>query len=417
MAAKISYFLALLIAFSVQKNLVSLLQDDFAIKLDPTYDKSKAVTDSGSKNFDDSVQGQTVINQMGFGWNLGNTFDAYDEKFLPNQGLNSEECWGNPKTTEAMIDGLVKIGFKTIRIPVTWHNHLVDDKYTVDPDWTKRVKTVVDTCLSKGLYVILNTHHDQADNGFSYGRGYYPNRNNREESEKFLLNIWSQIAQAFNNGYDHHLIFEPLNEPRLRGDSHEWWYAAGDGNCEEGIQIVNEFNSLVHTVIRTSGGNNAKRFILFTSCAAAYGYVVSNGFQIPDDSKYNSAKRVLVSVHMYTPYDFAMNPDMSKTQFNDAYRNELAQNIKTLHDKFVSQGIYVIVGEMGCINKNNLDQRINWAKYFVSEGRSQGLACIVWDNGNWDNSKSAEETFGLYHRSQGTWEPEELVKAYISAAN
>ena len=120
---------------------------------------------------------------------------------------------------------------------------------------------------------------------------------------------------------------------------------------------------------------------------------------------------------MYTPYDFAMNPDMSKTQFNDAYRNELAQNIRTLHDKFVSQGIYVIVGEMGCINKNNLDQRINWAKYFVSEARNQGLACIVWDNGNWDNKKSAEETFGLYHRSQGTWEPEELVKAYISAAN
>ena len=417
MAAKISYFLVLLIAFSVQKNLVSLLQDDFAIKLDPTYDKSKAVTDSGSKNFDDSVQGQTVINQMGFGWNLGNTFDAYDEKFLPNQGLDSEECWGNPKTTEAMIDGLVKIGFKSIRIPVTWHNHLIDNKYTVDPDWTKRVKAVVDTCLSKGLYVILNTHHDQADNGVSYGRGYYPNRNNREESEKFLLNIWSQITQAFNNGYDHKLIFEPLNEPRLRGDSHEWWYAAGDGNCEEGIQIVNEFNKLIHTVIRSSGGNNAKRFILFTSCAAAYGYVTSNGFQLPDDSKYNSAKRVLVSVHMYTPYDFAMNPDMSKTQFNDAYKNELAQNIKTLHDKFVSQGIYVIVGEMGCINKNNLDQRINWAKYFVSEGRKNGLSCIVWDNGNWDNSKSAEETFGLYHRSQGTWEPEELVKAYISAAN
>ena len=417
MAAKISYFLVLLIAFSVQKNLVSLLQDDFAIKLDPIYDKSKAVTDSGSKNFDDSVQGQTVINQMGFGWNLGNTFDAYDEKFLPNQGLDSEECWGNPKTTEAMIDGLVKIGFKSIRIPVTWHNHLVDDKYTVDPDWTKRVKTVVDICLSKGLYVILNTHHDQADNGVSYGHGYYPNRNNREESEKYLLNIWSQITQAFNNGYGHKLIFEPLNEPRLRGDTHEWWYAAGDGNCEEGIQIVNEFNRLIHTVIRTSGGNNAKRFILFTSCAASYGYVVSNGFQIPDDSKYNSAKRVLVSVHMYTPYDFAMNPDMSKTQFNDAYRNELAQNIRTLHDKFVSQGIYVIVGEMGCINKNNLDQRINWAKYFVSEARNQGLACIVWDNGNWDNKKSAEETFGLYHRSQGTWEPEELVKAYISAAN
>ena len=411
------YLILFILSFSIQKKLVTLLQDDFAIKLDPTYDQSKAIKDTGSSNFDNSIQGRTVIDQMGFGWNLGNTFDAYDEKFLPNQGLQSEECWGNPKTTEAMINGLVKKGFKSIRIPVTWHNHLIDNRYTLDPQWTSRVKSVVDMCISKGLYVILNTHHDQADNGVSYGKGYYPNRNNREESEKFLLNIWSQISLAFNNGYDHHLIFEPLNEPRLKGDSHEWWYAPGDGNCEEGIQVLNEYNQLIHTVIRTSGGNNAKRFILFTSCAAAYGYVVSNGFSIPDDNQYNpSNKRVLVSVHMYSPYDFAMNPDMSKNIFNDGYRNELEQNIRTLHDKFVSQGIYVIVGEMGVVNKNNLDQRINWAKYFVEEGRKQGLACVVWDNGYWGNGNSAEETFGLYHRNEGTWEPEQLVDAYISAS-
>ena len=133
----------------------------------------------------------------------------------------------------------------------------------------------------------------------------------------------------------------------MKGDTHEWWYAPEDGNCEEGIQVLNEYNKLIHIIIRTSGGNNAKRFILFTSCAAAYGYVTSNGFQLPDDSQYNSStKRILVSVHMYSPYDFAMNPDMSKTNFNDAYRNELEQNIRTLHDRFVSQGIYVIVGEI-----------------------------------------------------------------------
>ena len=414
MAIKKIYLLLLFLSFTAQKGFMSFLQDDYAINLDPIYDKTQAITDTGSKTFDDSIIGRSVIDQMGFGWNLGNTFDAYDEKFLPNQGLDSETCWGNPETTEAMINGLISKGFKSIRIPVTWHNHLVDNKYTIDPNWMRRVKTIVDICLNKGLWVILNTHHDQAGNGVSYGHGYYPNRNNREESERYLLNIWSQITQAFNNGYDHHLIFEPLNEPRLSGDTHEWWYAPGDGNCEEGIQIVNEFNRLIHTVIRTSGGNNAKRFILFTSCAAAYGYVTSNGFSIPDDSRYNNGnKRVLVSVHMYTPYDFAMNPDMSKTIFNDAYKNELAQNFRTLHDKFVNQGIYVIVGEMGCINKNNLDQRINWAKYFVEQGRKQGLASIVWDNGNWGKG---EETFGLYHRTQGTWEPDDLVKAYIEAS-
>ena len=163
MVLKKSYLLLFLISITIQKNLMSYLQDDYAIKLDPTYDKSKAVKDSGSKTFDDSVQGKNIIDQMHFGWNLGNTFDAYDDKYLPNQGLESEECWGNPKTTEAMIDGLVKKGFKSIRVPVSWHNHLIDNKYTVDPEWTSRVKTVVDMCLSKGLYVILNTHHDQAE--------------------------------------------------------------------------------------------------------------------------------------------------------------------------------------------------------------------------------------------------------------
>ena len=418
MVLKKAYLLLFLLSITIQKNLISFLQDDYAVKLDPTFDKSVAIKDSGNTRFDDSVQGRTIIDEMHFGWNLGNTFDAYDDKFLPDQGLSSEECWGNPKTTEAIIDGLIKKGFKTIRIPVSWHNHLVDKQYTINPEWTTRVKAVVDMCLSKGLYVILNTHHDQAENGVSYGQGYYPNRNNREESEKYLLNIWSQIALAFNNGYDHHLIFEPLNEPRLKGDSHEWWYAPGDGNCEDGIQTVNEFNSLIHTVIRTSGGNNAKRFILFTSCAAAFDYTTSSGFKIPDDSKYNSgSKKVLVSVHMYTPYDFAMNPDMSYTIFNDGCRNELDQKFRTLHDKFVSQGIYVIIGEMGVVNKNNLDERISWAKYFVEQARKQGCASIVWDNGYWGTEGgSPEETFGLYHRTQGTWEPDQLVDAYISAA-
>jgi len=79
----------------------------------------------------------------------------------------------------------------------------------------------------------------------------------------------------------------------LKGDTHEWWYAPEDGNCEEGIQVLNEYNKLIHIIIRNSGGNNAKRFILFTSCPASYGYVTSNWFQIPDDSQYNSsAKRI-----------------------------------------------------------------------------------------------------------------------------
>ena len=43
-----------------------------------------------------------------------------------------------------MFATIAKKGNKTIRIPVTWHIHLVDTKYTIDPDWMRGVKTVID---------------------------------------------------------------------------------------------------------------------------------------------------------------------------------------------------------------------------------------------------------------------------------
>ena len=72
----------------------------------------------------------------------------------------------------------------------------------------------------KGLYVIINTHHDQVGNTkgpIKYGSGYYPLWKDAAKSEKYLYNVWKQITLAFNNGYDHHLIFEGLNEPRIAG--------------------------------------------------------------------------------------------------------------------------------------------------------------------------------------------------------
>ena len=57
-----------------------------------------------------------------------------------------------------------------------------------------KVKTVVDWCIKHGLYVILNTHHDNAayveKSSIKYGTGYYPLKKDMLESEKFLYNLW-----------------------------------------------------------------------------------------------------------------------------------------------------------------------------------------------------------------------------------
>lgn len=387
----------------------------YAIDLNPVFNQNTAVKDTATVTFDNSIQASKVINQMGFGWNLGNSLDAYSGN--SNEGLSSETSWGNPETSEAMINALVSKGIKTIRIPVTWHNHLIDYQYTIDPNWMRRVKTVVDLCIRKGLFVILNIHHDQADYGVSYGKGYYPMSNQKGESEKFLLNVWTQICLAFNRGYDHHLIFEALNEPRLKGDPHEWWYQAGDYNCEECVNVINEYNQLIHYVIRKSGGNNQLRFLLFTSGAAAFSYVTSNGFYLPDDTPYNpKIRRMLVSVHMYTPYDFALNGDMGINSFTEQYKNELESNFQTLRNKFVKNGYYVVITEMGATDKKNNAQRIAWGKFFIERAKQLGMACVVWDNNIFNTNWDANEKFGLLHRSQLYWEPEEVINAYVSAA-
>ena len=383
-----------------------------------TYDTSKAVKDTSYKYFNTYLCAHDLLDNMGMGWNLGNSLDCAGDGFN-NEGLSSETSWGNTKTTQALINTVANKGFKTIRIPVSWHNHIVDYQYTIDPNWTTRVKEVVDWAIAKGLYVILNVHHDVAANSYvSYGQGYYPNKASQTESTKFLLNVWTQIALAFNNGYDEHLIFEALNEPRLRGNTYEWWYNAGNSDCEEANEVLNAYNKLILGVIRTSGGNNLKRFIMFTSQAASFGSITGSNFVIPDDTVYNSdtsLRRILISVHMYSPYNFAMDAYSGVTTCDSSCQSELDTYFNTLYNTFVLKGYRVVVGEMGAINKNNLSARVAWAKYFVTQARSKGLASVVWDNQYWGTG-SQGETFGLLHRDALYWEPEELVNALISAA-
>ena len=380
------------------------------------FDWSKIVQDQGYAWFDDNIRSPDLIAQMGFGWNLGNTLDAHNGNF--NEGLDSESSWGNPKVTNAMIDKLVYKGFKTIRLPVTWHNHIIDKKYTIDPAWMWRVKNVVDYCISKGLFVILNVHHDNADSTwFQPGAGYYPRWNNIDESKRFLANIWGQIARAFNNGYDHHLIFEALNEPRLIGDPNEWNYTPGDPSSEECVQVVNQLNYMIHWFIRDTGGNNLKRFILFTNGAAGFTYVTANGFYLPDDSKYNPTNtKILVSVHLYSPYDFALDPNMSVNSFTEAHANELEYLFQTLKKKYTDKGFHVVVTEMGATDKLNTEGRKWWGEFFVRRARELQMACVVWDNNRWNTNWDANEKLGLFHREKGTFESDDYVNTLINDA-
>lgn len=393
--------LILLIAIFISGSFLSCAASKSSI----TFDKKKALKDERKVSIKD-IPATELVKEMKTGWNLGNTLDA-----TGTTGLESETSWGQPETTKEMIDALAASGIKTIRIPISWHNH-IDKNYTIDPEWMARVRQIVDWAIEDDLYVIINSHHDNgtSDIFLKPGSGYYPNSKNYAESEKFLVNIWSQITLAFNNGYDEHLIFEIMNEPRLAGTEYEWWSDESKEVCIDAAKTLNKLNQTVLDVIRKSGGNNKIRLVSVPGLRAAPDASLSKLFEIPSDKVKN---HLAISVHMYSPYSFAMeNPGI--TEYTPDLRSQNAAVFKQLNDKFIQNGYPVIIGEYGATNKNNLEDRVKWFSDYIADTQKYGICCCLWDNGiAWVTNGDFSERYGYFNRTEKTWYFPEIIQAIL----
>lgn len=328
-----------------------------------------------------------AVSKMKIGWNLGNTLDTFD-----GEGLDTEIAWGNPKTTEKMILDIKEAGFDTIRIPVTWSKH-IDGDNNIDKDWLARVKEVVDYAYGNGMFVVLNSHHD--NELYKIGESAQ-SEEVKKESIETMKTLWTQIAAEFKD-YDEKLLFETLNEPRAVGSELEWM-----GGTSEEREVVYELNREIVSAIRASGGNNEKRFILVPSYAATSDISILKEMELPEDG------RIIVSIHAYAPYDFAMNID-GGTDFTQDDKKELDKLFKNIDKLFLKKGIPVIIGEFGVTNKGNIEDRCEWAGYYTALAESYNIPCMVWDNGY---NEVGAENYGLYDRQNGVWFSQELTDAY-----
>lgn len=344
------------------------------------------------------------VQDMKIGWNLGNTFDAIDCGGLSDE-LQYESCWSNAVTTKEMIDTLKEAGFQTIRIPVSWHNHLTsdadasvyvaDENHVISEAWMDRVQEVVDYAIEDGMYVILNIHHD---NSKEY---IYPSSEYLEQSKTYVTDIWRQIAERFKD-YDEHLIMESLNEPRLVGTANEWWLDPQKEECIDAVECINQLNLAFVDVVRSSGGKNAERYLMVPGYAASLDGAVNPHFSLPEDIAGNQHK-ILVSVHAYTPYDFALQApgENGSTDSFDVESTsstaEIDRLMDTLYDTFIQNGTGVVIGEFGARDKNgNTQARADFSAYYVEAARARGITCCVWDNNSFTGSG---ENFGLFRRT------------------
>ena len=321
---------------------------------------------------------EAILEDMGLGWNLGNSLDA-----TGGSGLDTETSWSNPKTTQALIDKVKSLGFNTVRVPVSWGKHVSGDNYTIDSAWLARVKEVVDYCYKNDMYVILNIHHDTKSSECASGAGYYPRSSAYSSSEKFVTSVWSQAAEYFKD-YDYHLIFETLNEPRLIGTGYEWWFNKWNipSEVKDAIDCINKLNQKAVDTIRNTGSNNRSRLIMCPGYDASIDGATVSGFKLPTDISGNK-NRIAVSVHAYSPYNFAMNIDTSNgatSTYSSSIKEELQNLFSTLKSNFRDRGIPVVIGEFGSTDKNNTAERVKWATDYTALAKKNNIPCVLWDN-------------------------------------
>lgn len=375
---------------------------------DVTIEIPEFTVESKDYETNDALQ---FVADMKIGWNLGNTLDASSDTNSANE-MSYESSWCGVKTTQEMITAVKEAGFNTIRVPVSWHNHVSGDDFTISEEWMNRVQEVVDYAYNQGMYVILNIHHDIME-GY-----YYPTKDQYETSAHYMECIWSQISEKFGD-YDEHLIFEGINEPRLKGTDYEWWLDMNNEQCQEAVDCINRLNQVFVDTVRATGGINEGRYLMVPGYCASPEFALIDQFTLPTDLETNLNK-IIVSVHAYTPYNFALQATTdsgSTSDFSITEQNgtaDIDSFMERLYTKYISNGTPVVIGEFGARNKDdNLQARTEYAAYYVAAAKARGITCLWWDNNAFTGTG---ENFGLFDRKTLTWKYPEIQQALIEYA-
>lgn len=342
---------------------------------------------------------------MGNGINLGNTLEACDNNvgIKTNAPLSYETYWGQPKTTQAMIDGMKAAGFDTIRIPVAWMTnatHLYEGDYTIDADYMDRVEEVVRYARKAGMYVIINDHWD----GGWYGMFGSESAETRALAMEAYKGMWQQIAERFRD-YSDYLIFESANE-ELGGrfDENSPLYCSDSVvtylTDDERYALTNEINQTFVDVVRATGGNNATRFLLIAGYSTDIDKTCDDRFQMPKDTV---DSKLMVSVHYYDPWSYCgASSAASATKWGTVSDYEYMDQQLAKMTKFTEAGYGVVIGEYGALPCSDglKDNTLAYHTAFLD-------ACTKYDLTNclWDCS-------GLYKRVSQTFADDDILAMY-----
>lgn len=337
-------------------------------------------TNAGS-DAPETTAAQDTVAAMQPGWNLGNSLDATGA---------DETSWGNPRITPELIDSVAAEGFNSIRIPVTWGHHQGGaPDYTIEQAYLDRVEEVVGYAVDAGLYVLLDVHHDSWE-----WLHQLPTQHDAVLAR--YTATWTQIAETFADAPPE-VLFESVNEPQFEGSSGE----------AQDIELLDELNTVFHTIVRGSGGGNADRVLVLPTIHTSAEQAPVDGLAATiaalDDPN------LAATVHYYGFWPFSVNI-AGYTRFNEEVQADLTGAFDRVHASFTAQGIPVIIGEYGLLgfdrSTDTIEQgeKLKFFEFFGSYARQQQLTTMLWDNGQHLGRTSFEWSDpSLFRQIQSSW--------------
>jgi endoglucanase len=250
------------------------------------------------------------------------------------------------------------------------------------------------------------------DNGWLSINKARASKEGYEEVTHKYVRVWKQIAVYFKNHGDY-LIFEGLNEIH----DGRW----GNGSVQ-GAQtdILNDWNRFFTQIVRGTGANNEKRYLVIAGYSCSPRHTLANYFWLPQDVP----GRQIVTFHYYDPYEFGIAGTRSEWG-SQADKNRVANDFAPFKSVYVESGIPVIIGECGAVrqlytaDKEKEDRarqaRLDYLSWVFGKARENSLVPIYWENGEFTGNG---EKFGLFDRRDGkpnSAESEACIKAMIGA--
>ena len=322
-----------------------------------------------------------LIAKIKLGVNIGNTLEL--------RGVN-------PDPTEAYIDLIKASGFNAVRIPCGW-NFSADQKTAkIDDAFIAKVKQVVQWCINKDIYVLLNDHWDG---------GWL--ENNCTPSKKDSVNakqkaFWEQIGTAMRD-FDEHLMFASANEP--------------NAETPETMTVLLSYHKTFIDAVRSTGGRNTYRTLVLQGDTRQI-----NPSNFPSDPTPN---RIAFEWHNYTPSSFtildndkvnggwdnvrfywgAVNHSSIEPDRNCSYGEEaeLLSGFNQIKTQFIDKGIPCLMGEYSSqrwtatrnkfipkeMDKHNKSVD-DWITFNTKQCKIIGAAPFLWETG------------GLFDRQKNT---------------